>query len=97
MKLQRATNRIRMSFTFVLLLAGISGIAAGATPEATVAIKGYDTVAYFTAGKALKGTESFTYSWHGMTWFFQSGRTGTFSLQVRRNTLRGTTAGAPGP
>ena len=72
MKLQRATKEILMSFTFVLLLAGISGIAAGATPEDAVAIKGYDTVAYFTAGKALKGTESFTYSWHGMTWFFQS-------------------------
>ena len=72
MKLQRATNGIRMSFTFVLLLAGISGIAAGATPEDIVAIKGYDTVAYFTAGKALKGTENFTFLWHGMTWFFQS-------------------------
>jgi YHS domain-containing protein len=72
MKLQRATNGIRMSFTFVLLLAEIYGIAAGATPEDTVAIKGYDTVAYFAAGKALKGTEHFTFSWHGMTWFFQS-------------------------
>ena len=72
MKLQRTTNGIRMSFTFVLLLAGISWIVAEATPEDTVAIKGYDTVAYFTAGKALKGTEYFTFSWHGMTWFFQS-------------------------
>lgn len=72
MKLRKATRRILMSFTFMLLLAGISGIATGATPEETVAIKGYDTVAYFTAGKALKGTENFTFSWHGMTWFFQS-------------------------
>ena len=73
MKLRRATRGILMSFTFSLLLAGISGIAFGASPQTTVAIKGYDTVAYFTAGKALKGTENFSFSWHGMTWFFQSG------------------------
>lgn len=60
-----------MSFTLMLLLAGISG-TAGAAPEKPVAIKGYDTVAYFTQGKALKGTEKFTFSWHGMTWFFLS-------------------------
>lgn len=72
MKLQRAFKRILISFTFMLLLAGISRIAAGAAPEDSVAIKGYDTVAYFTAGKALKGTEKFTFSWHGRTWFFQS-------------------------
>ena len=61
-----------MSFTFSLLLAGISGIAFGASPQTTVAIKGYDTVAYFTAGKALKGTENFSFSWHGMTWYFST-------------------------
>jgi YHS domain-containing protein len=72
MKLQGATRGIIMNFTFVLLLAGISGMAAGATPEGPAAIKGYDTVAYFTAGKALKGSGDFIFSWHGMTWFFQS-------------------------
>jgi len=61
-----------MSFTFMLLLAGINGITAGIAPEDTVAIKGYDTVAYFTEGKALKGNKNFTFPWHGMTWFFQS-------------------------
>jgi YHS domain-containing protein len=63
---------ILMSITFVLLLAGISGMAAGATPEETPAIKGYDTVAYFTEGKAIKGTGDLTFPWHGMKWFFQS-------------------------
>ena len=72
MKLRRATKGILVSFTFVLLAAGISGMTAAAAQEETVAIKGYDTVAYFTAGKALKGTKDFTFSWHGMTWFFQS-------------------------
>ena len=37
-----------------------------------LAIQGYDTVAYFTANKALRGNESFTFQWHGMTWYFLS-------------------------
>jgi len=36
------------------------------------AIKGYDTVAYFTAGKAVKGDKSFTYRWNGANWSFSS-------------------------
>ena len=35
-----------------------------------LAIKGYDAVAYFKAGKALKGSESYTFQWHDMTWYF---------------------------
>ncbi len=35
-----------------------------------LAIKGYDTVAYFKMGKALKGDKSFTFQWHDMTWYF---------------------------
>jgi hypothetical protein len=35
-----------------------------------LAIKGYDTVAYFKAGKALKGSESYTFQWHEVTWCF---------------------------
>ena len=30
-----------------------------------VAIMGYDTVAYFTDGKAVKGSEEFSYEWLG--------------------------------
>ena len=37
-----------------------------------LAIKGYDPVAYFTEGKALKGTEKFTYQWMGAEWRFAS-------------------------
>ena len=59
-------------------------IAALAVPEAhalspinstlfgSKAIKGYDVVAYFTEGKAVKGTKQFTYEWKGATWFFAS-------------------------
>ena len=35
-----------------------------------VAIMGYDTVAYFTEGKAMKGSEEFAYEWLGTPWYF---------------------------
>ena len=35
-----------------------------------VAIMGYDPVAYFTEGKAMKGSEEFAYEWLGMPWHF---------------------------
>jgi hypothetical protein len=37
-----------------------------------VAIMGYDTVAYFTEGKAVKGSEEFSYEWLGTPWHFAS-------------------------
>ena len=35
-----------------------------------VAIKGYDTVAYFTESKAVKGSPDFSHKWLGATWHF---------------------------
>ena len=37
-----------------------------------VAIKGYDPVAYFTDGKAVRGSEAFSYGWLGVTWRFSN-------------------------
>ena len=37
-----------------------------------LAIKGYDAVSYFTNGKTMKGNVSFTYKWHGKTWYFSN-------------------------
>ena len=37
-----------------------------------IAIRGYDTVAYFTEGKPVKGTDDFTTEWKGATWKFSS-------------------------
>lgn len=37
-----------------------------------VAIKGYDTVAYFTEGKAVKGKKEFEYEWQDAKWRFSS-------------------------
>ena len=72
MKSQKATKGIFMSFAIVLLLTGFGGRAVGKAPMDDVAIQGYDTVAYFNAGKALKGNESFTFPWHDMTWYFST-------------------------
>lgn len=35
-----------------------------------VAIKGYDTVAYHTQGKAVKGSSKFSYKWNDAEWRF---------------------------
>ena len=37
-----------------------------------IAIRGYDTVAYFTQGAPTKGSEQFTVDWEGATWRFAS-------------------------
>lgn len=36
------------------------------------AIHGFDTVGYFTEGKALKGKLEFSTAWNGATWLFHS-------------------------
>lgn len=37
-----------------------------------VAIKGYDPVAYFTEGDAVKGKKKFSYVWNEAKWYFVS-------------------------
>lgn len=37
-----------------------------------VAINGYDTVAYFTDGKPVKGGDAFVHEWNGAKWKFAS-------------------------
>jgi len=37
-----------------------------------IAIRGYDTVAYFTESKPVEGSDSFTTQWSGATWKFSS-------------------------
>ena len=41
-----------------------------ATGPDNVAIKGYDTVAYFTDGQAMKGKSEFAYTWNDAEWHF---------------------------
>src|SRR5262249_375855 len=37
-----------------------------------VAIEGYDTVAYFTDNRPVKGSPDISYQWRGATWHFSS-------------------------
>ena len=37
-----------------------------------VAIRGYDSVAYHTEGRAVKGKKEFSYGWNDATWRFAS-------------------------
>jgi hypothetical protein len=37
-----------------------------------VAIKGYDAVAYFTAGRPVRGSPEYQHAWHDARWLFAS-------------------------
>ena len=61
---------------FVALIAfSCSAPSSGAPINAGsdgVALKGYDTVAYFTMGKPVKGDNQFGHDWNGARWLFAS-------------------------
>jgi len=61
-----------MRSTLPLLFVGLVVVSAGSATAAELAIKGYDTVSYFKAGKAQQGIAAFSHQWHGMTWQFSS-------------------------
>ncbi len=65
-------------FISVFFVLGIFLIAVSCTSTKSqvntgadgIAIKGYDTVAYFTAGKPIKGSNQFSHDWNGAKWLF---------------------------
>src|SRR5689334_3410820 len=68
---------------FILFLIVGIGIAAAncSQPEGVkqvnstvekVAVKGFDTVAYFTQEGAIKGDANFQFIWNGAKWFFSN-------------------------
>ena len=67
-------------FIHTILIVGsllVSSVALALDPIYTsffsnVAIKGYDTVAYFTENKAVKGSKDFVTEYKGATWHFSS-------------------------
>ena len=80
------TDRIptlQRAFTLLATLA-VSAAASAAEPpintlktgffggRTDTAINGYDTVAYFTVGKPVKGLDSFVADWSGAKWKFAS-------------------------
>jgi YHS domain-containing protein len=72
MKSHKSIEWILTSFSLALLLTELSGMAVGKSPQDEIAIKGYDTVAYFKTGKAVRGNKSFSFQWHGMAWYFSN-------------------------
>jgi YHS domain-containing protein len=76
--IQIFSNRARLVMIGGCLLPVLAiGPAVAVEPSAVntgyfgnVAIEGYDTVAYFTDGKATKGSEKYSYDWLGASWQF---------------------------
>ena len=70
-------GRDLLSVIGVLLLSSF-GAASADVPinkdEENVAIGGYDTVAYFTQGEAVKGKAEHEFVWHDARWLFSSDR-----------------------
>lgn len=63
----------KILFTFALLT--YSALSLAISPiysRGSVAIKGYDTVAYFTKDSAIKGSETYSYDYLETTWHFES-------------------------
>jgi YHS domain-containing protein len=63
--------------TVIIIVAFVSATYAASLPKINVnsqgiAIKGYDTVAYFTMGKPVRGDERFSYRYNGARWLFSS-------------------------
>ena len=64
-------------FSIALLATGVPVLAGSAVNTGYfggVAIMGYDPVAYFTEGRAMKGSEEFSYEWLGTPWQFASSK-----------------------
>jgi YHS domain-containing protein len=59
------------AFLTVITASG-SALARKVFTARGVAIRGYDTVAYFKAGKPVKGKPSLKTNWNGSTWQFSS-------------------------
>ena len=69
------THRIATGLVAVALLFG--GLAQAGNPPVAIdeegrAIRGYDTVAYFTDGQPQPGSAAFSHDWKGAVWLFAS-------------------------
>ena len=74
---------VKISARFPAMILCLLAVWAITTPQAYsagainkdengIAIKGYDTVAYFTEGRAVKGSDKFSYTWEGAVWRFST-------------------------
>ncbi len=68
---------IRTILAIVVIAAGLSSPAAARDPVSTgtfssLAVSGYDPVAYFRQGRPVEGRSDLEYEWNGATWRFAS-------------------------
>lgn len=66
---------IRITMAAIALVMSAQALADDPIETGTFnnkAIYGYDTVAYFTQDKAVKGSDKFMTTWRGAEWFFSS-------------------------
>jgi len=61
---------LALAFTFIQNVFADEGPTY--TDKKGIAIKGYDTVAYFTENRAIKGLEEFSYDWNHGVWLFSN-------------------------
>ncbi len=60
------------SWFFILFACSAQPLAPVNVDENGIAIKGYDSVAYFTQGRPVKGLEKFQLEWNQAKWLFSS-------------------------
>lgn len=87
MKLIKSKFTRRFFLGAALSLAAIGSVEAGTLTHQSdgVAINGYDTVAYFTESKAVKGTSSHSKKWNGAEWHFSNAQNlATFSADPEK-------------
>jgi hypothetical protein len=73
MRRAAAAATMLLAFGTTQALAGAAGLSEGEVNTGyfgTVAIHGYDPVAYFTMGKPVEGDPSISYRWLGAEWRF---------------------------
>ena len=63
---------LQVSLLFLFSAAASAEIPIYTGFFSSTAIKGYDTVAYFTENKAVEGSKDFELEWQGATWRFAS-------------------------
>ncbi|MDJ0958014.1 MAG: YHS domain-containing (seleno)protein [Arenicellales bacterium] len=75
--LKKPPNTFKRFFINLSLVAGLVTLSFAGDPQKMVAtgsggvaIKGYDTVAYFTENQAIKGSPEFVHSWRDAKWHF---------------------------
>jgi len=74
--MEHKKNHVAIFFYALLITIGMVSCSSSNNPinidTDGLVMKGYDTVAYFTVGKPLKGNKQFSHDWKGAKWLFSS-------------------------